>query len=93
MRCKHGTYVGTPHGADHICGKCEDGDEPVETGVNEDTRIAVEQARVLICNALPAGTGARREAVKTLAEGFGFVVADPDAEALKQAAAELGVDL
>jgi len=22
--CEHGNYVGTPGGADHICGKCED---------------------------------------------------------------------
>ena len=25
MFCRHGTYVGTPHGADHLCGACEDG--------------------------------------------------------------------
>ena len=23
--CEHGTYIGTPYGADHICGYCEDG--------------------------------------------------------------------
>lgn len=23
--CKHGTYVGTPGGPDHLCGDCEDG--------------------------------------------------------------------
>ena len=23
--CKHGTYIGTPSGADYICGACEDG--------------------------------------------------------------------
>ena len=28
MFCKHGTYIGTPHGADHMCGYCEDGTEP-----------------------------------------------------------------
>jgi hypothetical protein len=29
--CKHGTYVGTPHGPDHMCGWCEDGTEPEPT--------------------------------------------------------------
>lgn len=24
--CKHGTYVGTPGGADYICGACEEGE-------------------------------------------------------------------
>ena len=24
--CRHGNYVGTPGGADYICGACEDGD-------------------------------------------------------------------
>lgn len=24
--CKHGTYLGNPYGADHICGRCENGE-------------------------------------------------------------------
>lgn len=24
--CKHGVYVGNAHGADHMCGGCEDGE-------------------------------------------------------------------
>ena len=43
MHCKHGTYVGTPHGADHMCGYCESGTEPpvyiVEMGVKGASRI------------------------------------------------------
>jgi len=41
---------------------------------------------------LERGPETRREAVKRLAEGFGFTVSDETGQALRQTAEELGID-
>lgn len=25
--CRHGRFIGNPHGADYLCGRCEDGED------------------------------------------------------------------
>jgi hypothetical protein len=52
MHCKHGTYVGSPHGADHMCGYCEDGVEPetqytLHYGVHGASRVSVREYETL----------------------------------------------
>ena len=40
--CRHGNYIGTPGGPDHMCGYCEMGDEPMsprEQFENDRTRF------------------------------------------------------
>lgn len=34
-RCKHGTFIGNPYGADYMCGRCEMGDDEDEEEVLE----------------------------------------------------------
>lgn len=45
--CKHGVYIGSPGGADYMCGACEDGisDEDYAAGIKaQNERLAKKQA-------------------------------------------------
>lgn len=46
--CVHGVYIGTPHGADHMCGKCEDGNDNIYAEALHEAKKRVNKSRALV---------------------------------------------
>ena len=47
MYCKHGTNVGNPHGADLMCGFCEDGTTETEFELMKENDSLLEKVEAL----------------------------------------------